>query len=200
MEKGKEQDSPLVRLRAGVETQDARHLALAYELANTGSQRIYVFAPPVYFGPHAVVQRLEAGAWVFHDGNHGVRLVCALLRPTGRIAARLPVVVIPVEAGAVYSGRMIFALPLVESHPYQSAEDNHGAVYSISHARLQIGWVETRSGVEPSPLVLADGTRLLQFSGSWSMPLQYVAEAVVPLSGVALRRHSDPFDRPMPAR
>ncbi len=200
MDKTAENQPTAISLRADVEAQDARQLVLRYELANASSGRIYLLGPPVRFGPHAVVQRHEAGAWVFHEGAHDVRLVCALLRPNLRTAMKLPVAVIPVESGTVHSGRIVLALPLMESHPYRPAlQENAAALYSISRARLQVGWVPQRSGIKVVPLPLSDGSVIEQFIGAWGTPLQYVAEAVVPLSKVALRRQPDSFDRPMPA-
>ena len=201
MENETGQAMSFVHLRVTPEVQQARRLVLSYEVENTGAGRIYLFAPPLRFGPHAVVEVLEEGGWVFQEGDHAVRIVRAILRPSRRVAARLPIIVVPVEPGTTHTGRIVLPLPLVESHPYlPSAEENTGAQYSISQARLQFGWVEARNGVEPKPLLMPGGVPRLQLAGAWGMPLQRIVELVVPLSGVSLRRHPGPFDRPMPAQ
>lgn len=194
---------PAVRLTVAEEARHTDQLTLRYEFVNSGSERVYLFSPPVEFGLRAGVVAVKQGAWVFQDGDHGVRLVSAVLRPPGWLstAARLPVVVTAVQAHSTHVGRIVLALPMVESHPYlPSSGDPNDALFSISQARVQFGWVPMRSGVHPVALQLSGGESVEELTGSWGMPLQYVAEALVPLSKVALRRHPDPFDRPMPAQ
>ena len=181
-----------VRLEAAVDKQDAQHLVLRYTLTNPLAQRIYLFAPPLRFGPHAEPEPLEDSAWVFHEGDHGVRLVRALLRPPMWIkVAGLPTAIIPVEPGASYTGRIVLSLPLAESRPYMPPEQDAGELYSVHQARLQMGWVEARDSMEFFPYPLSNGTMLLTFDSNWGRPRQRVAEVVLPLAGVSLRRHHD---------
>lgn len=191
-----------VRLEAVVDKQDAQHLVLRYTLTNPLAQRIYLFAPPLRFGPHAMPESLEDGAWLFQEDEHGVRLVRALLPPPlFGIAMRLPTAVVSLEPGASYAGSIVLSLPLTESRPYLPPVTDAGALYSVHQARLQIGWVEARDNMKLRPQSWPNGTTLLTLEGNWGTPLQRVVEVVLPLASVALRRSPDPlFDRPAPVQ
>ncbi len=185
-------------LKAAVVGQNAQQIELTYHVRNMSKNRIYVFTPMLRYGLKATIKRDDEGAHVFLEGNHTARLLRGLIAPPlyMSVARRPPVVVTAVEAAASYVATIRLALPLTEANPFfPSQECDLRSAYSISELKLQVGWVEARTGMALGE-VSVDGVTLLRLSGGWGAPLQRVLETVVPVTGVALCKYAGQFDRP----
>lgn len=185
-------------LKAAVVGQNAQQIELRYQVRNVSKDRIYVFTPMLRYGPKSVIKRDDEGAHVFLQGNHTARLLRGLIAPPlyMSVARRPPIVVTAVEADASHVATIRLALPLVEANPYFPPQEcDLRSAHSISELKLQVGWVEARTGMALGE-VSVDGAKLLRLSGGWGAPLQRVLETVVPVTGVALCPYAGQFDRP----
>lgn len=189
--------NPSVSLRASVVPKPDMRLEVAYTLRNDSDRPIYVFDRPT---------RLESGGrvivepdrmFVLLDKDGAVRLLQVLV-PTPMIRAirqRPPVYVSRVGAHAEHARRLTLPLPLRENQQFFSADpDATEPRVTIDKARIVVGWVEERPGLQVAKIETPAGAELNLYGG-WGVPAQRLSMVDMAVLPIIVIEHPSPFER-----
>jgi hypothetical protein len=169
-------------------------LMVEYALANRSDRTIYVFDRTARFESGTV--KVEPDRMFVLLGTGEVRVLHAFigLPELHDIKRRPPILASPVAPRTEHRRKVSLDLPLLENQQFYAANPAADPPASVARVRIQVGWVDKRPGMSVTSLDLG-GKEEVELAGGWSDPTQWISEAAVELSGVSVRRHTEPFER-----